>query len=220
MAQKRFSARHRTFEEWHRATKPGPYRDQIERQHAFNPQASLAQLRRHPRKGEKPISKLKKAPLHKIPSKFLKAKDKRRRQKSLKVLKRVRTDNVSLTQAAKEERITPSAVRRSTGAFRQRGRRWVAKSRDMIPREMMIMSDGDEFPIQLDDSRNASILGRHHNAVRKMLLTGDESDLRQFRGKRIRDAFGNTYPLETDPETINEIVEQRPDEEFYMIYAG
>jgi len=56
----KFSPKYSTFQEWKQAN-PGKseYTERIKREHARYPKASLSQLRGHPVKGRKPLSKLR-----------------------------------------------------------------------------------------------------------------------------------------------------------------
>jgi hypothetical protein len=59
-----------------------------------------------------------------------------------------------------------------------------------------------EVDVKTTDAR--SLIGKHHNAIRRYLETGDDEPLRQFRTKRLR-LGGQIYELETDLETIEDI---------------
>jgi len=50
---KRFSDNYATYEDWHRNAQDTPYKHQIARLHYMHPGATLDQLRRHPKNGER-----------------------------------------------------------------------------------------------------------------------------------------------------------------------
>ena len=50
----------------------------------------------------------------------------------------------------------------------------------------------------------ASAIGEHHAAIGLYLETGDESRLAALRGTKV-DLEGESYALETDPETIENL---------------
>ena len=67
----KFSPKYSTYQEWKQAN-PGKseYTERIRREHARYPKASLSQLRGHPVKGRKSLSKLKPKKERKIPKKM------------------------------------------------------------------------------------------------------------------------------------------------------
>ena len=130
----------------------------------------------------------------------------------------MRNRGYSLTKASRIAGTTPETVRKHTGAIKKDGYRYAPKSYDTVSREMRINENGREVWISIKDSRHASTIGRYQNAVKLYLNTGDESYLKPFRNKRIRDSEGNYHTLETNPHSLHEIQERRPNEEFFMIY--
>jgi hypothetical protein len=54
----------------------------------------------------------------------------------------------------------------------------------------------------ISDLKDASTIGKYHNAVRKH-LRGDDSELEQLEGKTFR-VRGKTYTVETDIDAIDE----------------
>lgn len=194
------------------------YKKRIGRSRALYPKASKSQLRGHPRKGERALSTLKPQPKHKIPHKYLTRREKSIRRKSTSVLAKVRRGEGSLTSISREYDTTPETVKRHTGAFKKEGYRWVGKRYDKIERVMRINENGYEVDITISDSRHASTIGKYHNAIQSFLESGDESYLKPFEGKQIRDSEGNYHTLDTNPNNIYNIRDRRPEEETWGIY--
>ncbi|HEY7405868.1 MAG TPA: hypothetical protein VIB39_20250 [Candidatus Angelobacter sp.] len=59
--------------------------------------------------------------------------------------------------------------------------------------------------ITIRDSRQATQLAEYWNAVQRYLQTGDESELRRFKGKHIKDAKGRSMPLLTDTQELDRL---------------
>jgi hypothetical protein len=60
--------------------------------------------------------------------------------------------------------------------------------------------------IKVTDSRTASRIGEHMNAVRAFLRSGDSSALESFRGESF-EADGVTYVFVTDLETLSRLAD-------------
>jgi hypothetical protein len=215
-----FSKTYASYQDWTSNAPPTAYKRQIQRFHALHPDASLGQLRRHPGRGQRAIGGIQKRPVHRREWAFLTPREKEFRIKSLKVIAQIRREGQSLTSACREGRISPQTVRRYTNAVKNIDGRWKPTAYDRIGRVMLINENGRGVWVTVKDSRYASMIGRYHSAVRQFLETGDESFLKPFKGKRIKDANGNWHTLETDPEKLYDIAEQREEEEFFTIYGG
>jgi hypothetical protein len=203
---------------WLRITKDSPYKRAIIRRKEMHPNATLSQLRGHPRKGQRPLSKLSTNPVHRISYSNLTVREKEIRSRANEVLQLMRRKGYSLSRASNEVGITPNAVINNTGALRKVGSRWTVKKHDSLERTMVIFSNGRTYIITVKDSRHASLIGRYHNAVKMYRNTGDVSYLKPFKGKRVKDNDGMWHTLETDPKTIYDIQERTPNEEFIEIY--
>lgn len=215
-----FSKAYPTYTAWASQAKPTAYTRTIQRFHALYPNASLKQLRRHPGRGQRGIGKLQEMPVYRRDWAFLTPREKALREKSLKVISNMRRKGYSLTRASREGGISPQTVKRYTRAVKNINGRWKPTKYARIGRVMVINENGKEVWVTIKDSRYASMIGRYHSAVRQFLETGDVSFLKPFKGKRIKDAKGNWHTLETDPEKLYEIAEQREEEEFFTIYGG
>ena len=165
-------------------------------------------------------SKKQKIPVYKLPWSILTPKQKLFRRRSLEVLSESRKSKDSLTTIAKKNEISLSAVIRNTRAFRKKGKRWLPKKHDKIPRMMIINENGKAISIEINDSRVATIIGRYHNAIKEFLNTGDKEKLLKFKNVKIKDSKGNFHELETNTRTIIEINEKIENPEFPEIYSG
>ena len=71
MTKSKFSPKYSTFQDWKKANpENGEYVNRIKRLHSLHPKASLSQLRGHPSKKRKPLSKLKPRKQRKKPKKM------------------------------------------------------------------------------------------------------------------------------------------------------
>jgi len=120
---------------------------------------------------------------------------------------KMRHEKMSLTRAAKEAGISrdtvlhwgrPAIQKRSNGKY-------VTKPHDNLLRVMMIPGERGSREIAIRGSRQASMLGEYWNAVHHYLATGDASQLKQFKGKSIKDADGIEMPLTTDTKELNRL---------------
>jgi len=213
----KFSSKYDTFEDWLSSFKGSEsYKNRIIRLHSKYPNASLSQLRGHPKAREKTVSQLKQKAVYKRSWSELTKKELNLREKSLEVLSKVRNGQ-SLSKASKELHIEPKTVIKYTNAFRKLKGKWIVKSQDRISRVMSIYENGKQEWIEVRDSRIASKIGKYNSAVNEFLRTGNESILKQFK-KPFKDSKGNLHYFETDPDKLYEIAESQEEPEFYEIY--
>ena len=120
-------------------------------------------------------------------------------------LARSRREGISLTRAARLTGTTPRTVLRHAGAgFQLEGRRWVATPFDRMPREMAVLTELGPTVGMIRDSRTASLVAEHANAVRHYLHTGDERRLVGLRRKSFQ-LDGQTVVLVTDADLIERL---------------
>jgi hypothetical protein len=148
----------------------------------------------------------------------LKPKDRFIRILSLKVLDLMR-EGVSLRKASKEVGIDIETVKQHirSAIYKRRGR-WRAKKIDKIQREMNIYERGRIKSIVVTNSKDASLIGKYYNDVKKALETNDERILKKYKRRVIKDAKGKKHRLETRLEKILEIEEAKEEPEFWEIY--
>jgi hypothetical protein len=133
-----------------------------------------------------------------------------RYQRGLRVVRRMRRENVSLAAAARAEGTNSRAVIRSARpALENLDGAWYARSRDRLYRRRYIPlrtdAGWDAVPVAITDSRTASTLGRYWRALQDA-LAGHPEELRKFRGKSVT-VQGRRYPLLTDSRVIEDLAE-------------
>ena len=150
--------------------------------------------------------------------KNLKPRERTIRNLSLKVLDLMR-DKKSLTKSSKEFGLERETVKQHiSSAIFKRNSRWVAKKLDKIQRGMNIYTRGNIKSIVVPNSKHASLIGRYYNDVKKALETGNDSFLKKYKRRLIRDAKGKKHKLETRLDKIRDIEESKEEPEFYQIY--
>ena len=120
-------------------------------------------------------------------------------QISLKALR----SGSTLTQAAREIRVSPERLRnqaKAKGAIRKKGQRWEVIPK--LPRQMLIYSKGGASTIVVGTPAQASKAGRYMAAVGKFMRTNDPASLKPFIGKFVADKQGKKHPFETNPNTL------------------
>lgn len=212
-----FSKKYATFEEWQQNARDTAYKRKIERLHELHPTATLSQLNRHPRTGQKPLGEVPK----RIPAKMkwhaLTPREKALRSKARKVFFEVKSGK-SLEAASAEHHIKPETVRRHIDGFVKESGRWRVKRIVKNEMSMRIYSRGREQHILVPDVRQASIIGRYNNAVKNFLRTHNESFLSPFEGMAIKDSRGVAHRLETDLKALYMLWERKPEEQQRPIY--
>src|SRR5215211_2707787 len=162
---------------------------------------SLSQARGHPKKGERSVSEMKRKGY------FART---RKEEAARRAIRRM-TRGESMSRAARAEGISPSTVKRygmEHGLLEHvphgEARRFAPSYRvGRAPRFRIIQAGGLPVgPVQVD-ARNASILGRYWNAVKKWRRNGDASTLGEFRGVVVKDVHGRRYTLAVDPQEID-----------------
>lgn len=159
-----------------------------------------------------------KTPIYKTEWDKLTPKQKALRERSLHVLVRARKTGKSPSRIAKQVGISFNTVQTHTNAFKKVNGRWVAKRFDKISRPMLTSEKGKLHSIPISDSRHARTLGQYHNAVKHFLNTGDDSKLKKFSKKQIRDSSGKLHSFETDPKLVLEINEKIEEIAFFQVY--
>ena len=119
------------------------------------------------------------------------------RELSLAVIALMRRKNLSFKAAANEVGIDPKTVLRYAGsALRQKekGGRYFAKPHDDIPRIVHAIVRGrGKTVVTVDDSRIASRIAEHMNAVRTFARRGDPSALESFKDESFQASEGTFY---------------------------
>ena len=124
----------------------------------------------------------------------------------LHAISRMRADGFSLAQASREYGIDRRRVLKLAGsALRKTKGRYVAKASDRLLRVLIVPTPDGLREIAVGDSRQASQLAEYWDAVQRYLQKGDESELRKFHGKQIKDATGQPIRLLTNREELDRL---------------
>ncbi len=123
------------------------------------------------------------------------------------VISKMRAERVSLTKASQEFGLDRQTVLRLAEAAlrKQSNGRYSARSRDSLLRVLVIPTAEGLGEIAVCDSERASQVAEYWVAVQRYLQTGDESGLRRFKGKRIKDTSGKSIRLLTDAQELNRL---------------
>ena len=128
------------------------------------------------------------------------------RERSLDALALARREGLSLSRASRLTRTTPRTVlRHAPSGFRKDGRRYRPTPFDRIPREMTLLTDRGPIDVTVRDSRTASALAEHANAVRLYRDAGDDWGLRGLRRRAIQ-VHGRRIELPTDPLELDRLI--------------
>lgn len=124
----------------------------------------------------------------------------------------------SLTAAAKAAHVSPERLRayiEANNLGKREGRRWVLG--DRVRRRVPHISGSTQKKIVVPGFKEASLEGRHHNAVKHLIETGDASGLKPFEGRGVRDIKGKFHLFETDPNDLFRFA-AKDELEFHEIY--
>ena len=112
-------------------------------------------------------------------------REKERQLDAFAALALMRREGMSASSAVEAEGTTVRNLRKYVGtALRKRGKDYVAKRSDRLPRVLIAIDNKGTRPIVVRSSKAASKMGRYFNAVDDA-LKGKRGALREFRGKRI-----------------------------------
>lgn len=159
-----------------------------------------------------------KSQIHKKHWNELTPKQKSLRVRSLAVLTQARRTKKLASVIAKENHISLKTVIYHTNAFKKVNGRWTAKKYDHTSRSMIINENGKMKSIEVSDFRHAKTIGRYHNAVKFYLNTGDDTKLKKFSKRKIKDFDGNLHSFETNPKIVENINEKIEEIEFFEVY--
>ncbi len=138
---------------------------------------------------------------------------------SLEVLGLLRR-GVEFKKAIKQVGITASTAKKYIDtAIKIKGGQIVPKATDNLLRKMRIYENGKETWIQVRGLRNASVIGRYHSAVGRLIDRNEKNALEIFKKITITDDKGRRHRLETNRKKIFEIFDRKTEPEFFEIYS-
>jgi hypothetical protein len=128
--------------------------------------------------------------------------------RALKAAADMRRERLSLTAAARRNNTSPRTVLKHTpGNFSKVGasRRWKVRAGDTYASEMQVLTAQGLRTITVRGSKQRSIIGQHHNAVRRFLAEGEdaEAELLGFHGLAVSE-----HELLADPDAIGDMGER------------
>jgi hypothetical protein len=127
---------------------------------------------------------------------------------SLATLALMRRNRLPLKEAAKLRGTTPSAVLADVRPALRRGRNgdYWATPYDHLRRTLNFLTPHGPVPVTVNDSRIATEIAMHMNAVRAYLYDGDPSGLTRFRRKFVRSGRA-AYPYITDTQVLDRLAD-------------
>lgn len=126
---------------------------------------------------------------------------------------------MSLTRAAKSTGTTVRTIRRhAPSVIEIRSGRLDVKATDRLRRLMRMLTPKGEVQIETTNSRAASRISKHGNAVRRLVIAGDPKYLKPFVGKSVRSG-GRVYEFVTDQTTLKRL-ERAGELHFLDVYAS
>jgi hypothetical protein len=130
------------------------------------------------------------------------------RERALATLALMRRKRIPLKKAAKAEGIDPSTVLyyARPGLRRGRGGDYWATPYDHIRRTLNFLTLEGTLPVTVNDSRAATQIAEHMNAVRTYLRTGSTWALKRFKGKVFVTSKGILVFI-TDPAVLDRLAD-------------
>lgn len=115
-----------------------------------------------------------------------------------------RNPSLSLSKAAKASGTTLKTMRKHVApALVKTGRKMDVTPTDRLTRSMRMLTPRGEVSVVTKDSRTASLISEHFNALRN--LKQNPTALDQFKGKAIRSG-GSSYEFVTDVANANRLI--------------
>jgi len=125
----------------------------------------------------------------------------------IEAISNMRSSKVSLTQAARDARVSPRTVTKWGKSALRKGKsgKYVVKKNDNLLRELRFPTPEGDRHIAVRGSKQASFLGEYSNALKLYIQTGDATKLAEFEGKSIKGANGEDVPLLVDREVLDRL---------------
>ena len=139
-----------------------------------------------------------------------------------KAVSLMKKKGISASAAARAMWIAPrDFINRGRSALRKlKNRRYVAKRNDHLFRPIFVLSkDNGLMEVATNDFLEASLIGKHSDAVELYVDTGDDSALRRLPRNYIIDAQGNRVELLTDLDELDRLG-SRGELSFESLYGG
>lgn len=217
-----FSKQYRTFADWIGAqAKETAYVRKIKRLHALHPQAVLAQLRRHPSRHAKPLSKLKRLPPALMSPRLMTLKEQRLQRAAIDAATQMRKTGQPLTVVTNRLHLNRAAVTRRLAPYLvKRGGRLVLAQSDRLPRPMRLYDAHGAYTIVVRSRADASKIGRYHAALKRWRRSFPRNPkiLAPFARMVVTDEDGQKHRFLTDPIALARLFASR-EIRYESIYA-
>jgi hypothetical protein len=128
------------------------------------------------------------------------------RERALDALNRMRSEGLSLKQAARHAHTTPGTVRKYIGGVisKRPSGRYAAAPSDRLTRYVWFLTKDGKVERAVRGSRQAERLARHMAAVDRYLKTGDTDPLGEFESQGIR-SRNQFHPFLTDTDALDRL---------------
>lgn len=206
----RFSKEHKTYTSWLRSANKTDYTKSIIRKHNIFPKYSLNKLRK---------LRLSDYFLNKVSWEQLTNKEKANRKQVTEALRMLRSGK-SLTNIKEELGISKEIIQKHLGNnLFKKNKRWNVTKTDSLEVKLLIYERNKGITtIVTKSSRDRRLIGKYFAKVKQALKENDSSCLKEFENRKIIDADGNIYYLETNLEKLREYEESIEEPEFFEIY--
>lgn len=146
-------------------------------------------------------------------------KDPAARERALEALNRMRSDSLSLSQAARAAHTTPETVRKHIGKIiiRNPNGRYEAKPFDRLTRRVWLLTENGKIEISVRGSGHVARIARHMAAVDRYLRTGDAEPLKEFERQTVR-SRNQKHSFLTDTKALDRLA-QAGEVSFERLYA-
>ncbi|MEK6898599.1 MAG: hypothetical protein AABW79_00700 [Nanoarchaeota archaeon] len=200
-----------TYSKWKRShSKTGHYVKRIIRLHKLFPKATLKELR---------ILKFATIDLSRKPWNFLTSYERDLRIKALYVVSDIiKGKKIELSLFENNITLQDLLIHAGKTLFRK-GDSWFGRKDNRIQRERWFYSNGKTVYVIIDNSHYASLISKYLYAVKESIRTGDESFLKPFKYKKIKDVYGRKYSFETNLKKLYELDEMYEREGDRPIYG-
>jgi hypothetical protein len=120
----------------------------------------------------------------------------------------MRSEELSLKQAARLAHTTPGTVRKYVGRVitKKASGRYAAAPSDRLTRYVWLLTKDGKVEVAVRGSRQASRVARHMAAVDHYLRTGDADPLAEFEGQGVR-SRNQLHPFLTDTHALDRLAD-------------
>jgi len=127
----------------------------------------------------------------------------------------------SLKEASKKYGSTIKQAKIYLGkSIYKKNKKWFAKSKDRLEREMLIYEENiGKVIVIINQFKYAQLIGEYFSIVKIALNSGDDSKLIKFQNTPVIDSINEIHYLETNLNRIYEYEDKIENSEFFDIYG-